>query len=192
MSPRLNPQAKLASAPPLESLSTVSRSKFSAFKLVLLGAVLAFAPGAQAQIARQDPASCHGQPELRPLQPLTLRTGRGPVRFMVEFAANDRTREYGLMCRRAVAPDRGMLFDFKVPSDGIAFWMRNTLIPLDIVFIRPDGRVLSIARNVPPLDETPVPAGGQIRAVLELASGRADQIGLMPGDQVTHHIFTAR
>ena len=82
-----------------------------------------------------------------------------------------------------------MLFDFRGPTDNVAFWMRNTLIPLDIVYIRPDGRVLSIARNARPLDETPLPAGGQIRAVLELAGGRAAQIGLLPGDKVAHRIF---
>jgi uncharacterized membrane protein (UPF0127 family) len=108
---------------------------------------------------------------------------------MVEFADTDRTREYGLMCRKAVAPDRGMLFDFKRPVDGVAFWMRNTLIPLDIIYIRPDGVVLSIARNVPPLNETPVPAGGRVRAVLELAAGRAAQLGVLPGDRIVHRIF---
>ena len=136
-----------------------------------------------------DPAHCVGQPILKPLQPLTLVTAKGRYKFQVEFAATERTREYGLMCRKAVAPSRGMLFDFKAPMDGIAFWMRNTLIPLDIVYIRPDGTVVSIAKNVPRLDETPVPAGGTIRGVLELGAGRADQIGLAPGDRVLHRIF---
>ena len=136
-----------------------------------------------------DAAHCKGQPEIRPLQPLEIATSRGPARFMVEFADTDRTREYCLMCRKAVAPDRGMLFDFRGPVDGVAFWMRNTLIPLDIIYIRPDGTVLSIARNVPPLNENPVPAGGRIRAVLELASGRAAQLGILPGDRIVHRIF---
>jgi uncharacterized membrane protein (UPF0127 family) len=136
-----------------------------------------------------DAAHCVGQPVLKPLQPLTLVTAKGRYKLRVEFAATERTREYGLMCRKAVAADRGMLFDFKAPMQNIAFWMRNTLIPLDIVYIRPDGTVLSIAKNVPPLDETPVPAGGTIRGVLELGAGRADQIGLSPGDHVLHRIF---
>jgi uncharacterized membrane protein (UPF0127 family) len=136
-----------------------------------------------------DPAHCTGQPELKPLQPLEVVTSRGPAKFMVEFADTNRTREYGLMCRKVVAPDRGMLFDFKGPVDDVAFWMRNTLIPLDIIYIKPDGTVLSIARNVPPLNENPVPAGGQIRAVLELASGRAAQLGILPGDRILHRIF---
>ena len=130
-----------------------------------------------------------GQAEIDPLQPLTLVTGKGRFAFRVENADTADERETGLMCRRALAPDRGMLFDFRQPTDGVAFWMRNTLIPLDIVFIRPDGRVLSIARNARPLDETPLPAGGEIRGVLEIAGGRAAQIGLQPGDQVMHAIF---
>ena len=136
-----------------------------------------------------DAAHCVGQPELKPLQPLTLVTAKGRYKLMVEVAATERTREYGLMCRKIVAPDRGMLFDFKAPMQNVAFWMRNTLIPLDIVYIRPDGTVVSIAKNVPPLDETPVPAGGIVLGVLELAAGRADQLGLQPGDRVLHRIF---
>jgi hypothetical protein len=153
-------------------------------------AALAFAPPAAAQdIPRMDPAHCVGQPILKPLQPLTAVTAKGRFKFMVEFADTDRTREYGLMCRRHLAADRGMLFDFKAPMQNVAFWMRNTLIPLDIVYIRADGVVVSIAKNVPALDETPVPAGGVIRGVLELAAGRADQIGLSPGDRIVHRIF---
>lgn len=151
--------------------------------------MLAGATGASAA-PRQSPDACTaGQAELKPLQPLTLETDKGRYAFKVEDADTDGKRETGLMCRKALAADRGMLFDFKRPKGDVAFWMRNTLIPLDIVFIRPDGRVLSIARNARPLDETPLPAGGVIRAVLELAGGRAAEIGLMPGDRVVHRIF---
>ena len=155
----------------------------------MLALALATSPVAAQQIPRMDPAHCTGQPEIKPLQPLEIATSKGPAKFMVEFADTEKTREYGLMCRKLVAPDRGMLFDFKGPVDNVAFWMRNTLIPLDIVYIRPDGTVLSIARNVPPLNENPVPAGGRIRAVLELASGRAAQLGILPGDRIVHRIF---
>jgi uncharacterized membrane protein (UPF0127 family) len=130
-----------------------------------------------------------GQPEITPLQPLAVETRKGRFHFDVELAGSEDQRETGLMCRTALAPDHGMLFDFQEPRPGVAFWMRNTLIPLDIVFIRPDGRVLSIARNAKPLDESELPAGGTIRGVLELAGGRAAQIGLMPGDRVIHGIF---
>lgn len=159
--------------------------------LVALGLAFALTSTARAEpdLPRQDPAHCKGQPEIKPLQPLTLITAKGAYKFQVEFAATEKTRAYGLMCRKAVAADRGMLFDFKTPMNDVAFWMRNTLIGLDIVYIRPDGTVLSVARNVRPLDESPVPAGGQTRAVLELRAGRAAEIGLLPGDRVTHKIF---
>jgi len=133
-----------------------------------------------------DPAHCVGQPVLKPLEPLGIKTGKASYQFMVEFADTEKSREYGLMCRHHVAPMEGMLFDFKAPMQGVAFWMRNTLIPLDIIYIRPDGTVLSIARNVPALDESPVPAGGTVRWVLELASSRASELGLQPGDRITH------
>jgi uncharacterized membrane protein (UPF0127 family) len=167
----------------------VSQTSLSRGFLALAFGLLFAAPATADQIPRMDSAHCKGQPEIKPLQPLAVMTSKGPAKFMVEFADTDRTREYGLMCRRALAADRGMLFDFKTPVDGAAFWMRNTLIPLDIIYIKPDGTVLSIARNVPALDESPVPAGGRIRAVLELASGRAAQLGILPGDRIVHRIF---
>jgi len=93
-----------------------------------------------------------------------------------------------MMCRTSLAPDRGMLFDFKTPRE-VAFWMHNTLIPLDMVFIDARGRVFSIARNATPQTDTPRPSGGPVRAVLELAGGRAAQLGVLPGDRVRHRIF---
>ncbi len=156
--------------------------------LLALGAALALTSSACALPPRQDVGACRGQAEITPLQPLQVVTERGPVKFLVEFADTARTRELGLMCRRALAPNRGMLFDFG-RSQELAFWMRNTLIPLDIVYIRADGQVLSIVRNARPLDESPLPSNGQARAVLELAGGRAAQLGLLPGDRVLHRIF---
>lgn len=115
-------------------------------------------------------------------------TPSGRTRFFVEIADTDAEREKGLMFRKEVPPDRGMLFDFKTPRE-VAFWMKNTLIPLDIIYIRTDGTVLSIARNTTPLSEAPIPSGGPIVGVLELAGGRAGEIGLMPGDRIEHRIF---
>jgi uncharacterized membrane protein (UPF0127 family) len=150
-------------------------------------AALTWASAACAQdIPRMDAAHCVGQPVLKPLEPLEVHTAKSVYKFQVEYADTERSREYGLMCRKKVAPLAGMLFDFKAPMTGVAFWMRNTLIPLDIVYIRPDGTVLSVARNVPALDESGVPAGGIVRWVLELATGRAAELGLQPGDRITH------
>ena len=148
----------------------------------LASTLLAFGM-AQAQIPRQSAKVCKGQPELRPLEPLQVLTKGGRQAFMVEIADSSVEREYGLMCRRALAPDRGMLFVFDRPEPQ-AFWMRNTLIALDIVYLDARGRVVSISRNARPLDETPLPSGGASQYVLEIAAGRATQIGLQIGDQV--------
>jgi uncharacterized membrane protein (UPF0127 family) len=167
--------------------SAFGRRGLAALTLALVTAVAA--PAAAALHSPECDTGRAGQAIIQPLQPLTLVTRKGRFRFQVENADSYDARETGLMCRTSLAPDRGMLFDFGGPTDGIAFWMRNTLIPLDIVFIRPDGRVLSIARNARPLDENTLPAGGTIRGVLEIAGGRAARIGLKPGDRVVHGIF---
>jgi len=158
--------------------------------LILTAAAVAMPACAAVDLARQDPAHCRGQPVIQPLQPLEVVTPKGRTRLLVEFADSDRERAYGLMCRKSVAPDRGMLFDFGT-SQPLAFWMRNTLIPLDIIYIKADGRVLSIVRGARPLDERPLPSGGPARAVLELAAGRAAQLGILPGDRIVHRIFPA-
>jgi uncharacterized membrane protein (UPF0127 family) len=121
-------------------------------------------------------------------EPLAIVTHGGVRRFTVEIADTDRTRERGLMFRKHLAPDQGMLFDFKTPQP-VAFWMKNTLIPLDMLFIAPDGRVVSIARNATPMSETPIPSGGDVLGVLEIRGGRAAEIGAEPGDRVQERIF---
>lgn len=153
--------------------------------VLALALAFALAAPAAAQLPKQDPRTCRGQPELTPLEPLQVRTDRGVTSFMVEVADSDRERALGLMCRRAMAPDRGMLFVF--PEAGPqAFWMRNTLIPLDIIYISADGKVVSITRNARPLSDAPLPSAGPAKYVLELAGGRAAEIGLLPGDRVIH------
>jgi len=121
-------------------------------------------------------------------EPLEIVTSKATTKFTVEIADTEETRNHGLMFRKSLAPDKGMLFDFKTPREA-AFWMRNTLISLDIIFITQDGRILTIARNAVPHSEVPIPSGGVIRGVLELAGGRAAQLGIYPGDRVKHRIF---
>lgn len=134
-----------------------------------------------------DPSKCNvAQPEIKPLQPLVIVTPKGRTNLLVEYAGTEKQRGYGMMCRKSSAPDRGMLFDFHKPQPQLAFWMRNTIIPLDLIYIRPDGRVLSIARNARPMDESPIPSNGPARWVLEVAGGRAAQIGVLPGDKILH------
>ncbi len=112
--------------------------------------------------------------------PLTINS-RGKVqRFTVEVAASPQQQERGLMFRKSLAPDRGMIFPY-TPPQHVAFWMKNTLIPLDMVFIREDGTIARIA-TAKPLDQTPVPSGEPVVAVLEIAGGRAAQLGIKAGD----------
>lgn len=125
------------------------------------------------------------------LEPLEIITGKGRASFQVEIAATPAQQRQGLMFRKSLAADRGMLFTYARPQRA-AFWMKNTLIPLDILYIAPDGRILSIARNARPHDETPIPSGGVILGVLEIAGGRAAQLGVLPGDRVVHRIFPKR
>ena len=89
----------------------------------------------------------------------------------------------GLMFRTALGPDEGMIFPMDPPRHA-SFWMRNTVIALDIIFIGPDRRVLNIAAGAVPYDETPLPSDGKVSAVLELTAGRAAQLGIKPGDSV--------
>jgi uncharacterized membrane protein (UPF0127 family) len=121
-------------------------------------------------------------------EPLAVVTAKGVAHFTVEIADTDTTRERGLMFRKSLGPQQGMLFDFKTPKP-VWFWMKNTLIPLDMLFIAPDGRVVSIARNATPMSETPIPAGGPVLGVLEIRGGRAEEIGAEPGDTVRERIF---
>jgi len=114
--------------------------------------------------------------------PLTIHSARGALHFSVEVARSLEQQQAGLMFRRTLADDRGMIFPYDPPQH-VAFWMRNTLIPLDMVFIRADGTIARIA-TAKPLDETPVPSGEPVAAVLELRGGRASELGIRPGDRV--------
>ncbi len=114
--------------------------------------------------------------------PLTIRSATGEHRFTVEVAATPEQQERGLMFVRSLAPDRGMIFPYDPPQQ-VSFWMKNTLIPLDMIFIRADGTIARIA-TAKPLDETPVPGGEPIAAVLEIAAGRAAELGIRAGDKV--------
>ena len=111
----------------------------------------------------------------------TLHTKKGDFAFNIEVVDTEAGREQGLMYRKSLAPNAGMLFDF-LDEESVAFWMRNTLIPLDMVFIAADGTVKSVHADAKPEDETPIPSGGLVEFVLEIPGGRAAEIGLQPGD----------
>ena len=122
------------------------------------------------------------------LEPLTVVTDTGAHNFEVEIAKNELSRERGLMFRRFMARDHGMLFEFE-NEDLQSFWMRNTYIPLDIIFIDRSGRVIRVAAKAEPLSERTIPSGGPSLGVLELNGGVAAEIGLKIGDQVKHPFF---
>jgi len=122
---------------------------------------------------------------------LEIVTQTGVRAFAVEVVANDEERSKGLMFRKELPEGNGMLFDFKVEAP-VSFWMKNTYIPLDMIFIRGDGRIASIAENTEPLSERLVPSSGPVRGVLEVIGGTARKLGIKPGDRVAHRIFSGK
>jgi uncharacterized protein len=114
---------------------------------------------------------------------LVLHTATGNYTFHVEIADTPASREKGLMFRTALAPDAGMLFDFHREAQQ-AFWMQNTYIALDMIFIAEDGTVKTIHQNARPMDTTAIPSGVPVRFVLEIAGGRSAAIGLRAGDKM--------
>ncbi len=118
---------------------------------------------------------------------VVTQDGRQHV-FKVEIADTDASRARGLMYRRQMAADAGMLFDYKFETE-TAFWMKNTLIPLDMIFIRANGVVANVAERAVPLDETSIPSNGAVRAVLEVNGGTASRLGIKAGDKVLNPIF---
>ncbi len=119
---------------------------------------------------------------------LEVDTASGRHGFTVELARSDAEREHGLMDRRAMADTAGMLFDFG-RDQMLLFWMKDTYIPLDMVFIDHGGRVVSIKRDAKPLDETLISSQAPAAGVLEVNAGIADKIGLKVGDEVRNPIF---
>lgn len=119
------------------------------------------------------------------LEPLVVETASGQHGFMVELADSDEARGRGLMYRETLPADEGMLFDFQ-RSQEVYFWMKNTYVSLDMIFIREDGTVAAIAENTQPLSERVIPSGAPVRFVLEVVAGTARRIGLSLGDRVTH------
>ena len=119
---------------------------------------------------------------------LEIASKTGVHIFAVEIADTEAQREKGLMFRKNLPDGQGMLFDFKREQD-VSFWMQNTYIPLDMIFIRSDGSILRIIENAEPLSTRLIPSGGPVLAVLEVIGGTARKLGIAPGDRVAHPIF---
>lgn len=123
-----------------------------------------------------------------PRSQLEIETGNGRFAFDVELAATPAARQRGLMFRDHLADDHGMLFDFGEPQR-VTMWMRNTYISLDILFIREDGRISTIAERAEPLSDTVIASDEPVRAVLELRGGITSELGISPGDRIVHPLF---
>jgi uncharacterized membrane protein (UPF0127 family) len=121
-------------------------------------------------------------------EPLKLHTARGVHIINTEITETPEEKAMGLMFRTSLSDDAGMLFFYDTPQE-ITMWMRNTYIPLDMVFIRPDGIVHRIEAWTQPFSEKIISAGANVSACLELAGGAAERLGLKPGDRVEHPLF---
>lgn len=122
------------------------------------------------------------------LETVTVEGKNGARTFTVEIADDDDSRRTGLMFRRSMAEDHGMLFLFEEEAPR-SFWMRNTYIPLDIIYINAEGSIVSIAEMAEPLSDRSLPSAGPAAAVLEINGGLSRTLGLGPGDKVTHPFF---
>jgi uncharacterized membrane protein (UPF0127 family) len=125
------------------------------------------------------------------VQPLEIVTKSGVQVFSVEMATTEEEKTTGLMYRKELPDGKGMLFDFS-PEQQISMWMKNTYIPLDMIFIRADGRILRIAENTEPLSTKIISSGGLAKGVLEVIAGTAQKYGIQPGDRVAHPLFNKR
>ncbi len=131
-------------------------------------------------------ATAHADP--MEVTPLSIMSGETVHAFSVEVANDSDEISFGLMERESMDADKGMLFDFNPPREP-AMYMKNTLIPLDMLFIAEDGTIEMIARNTVPGSLRTISPGVAVRAVLELNGGQAADLGIQPGDEVQHPIF---
>jgi uncharacterized membrane protein (UPF0127 family) len=165
-------------------------------RLVLAAAVLSVSMagcgGAQSSTPatdeRPNTTACGPMPGKLKRETLDVMSKGKAHHFSIEIAADDASREYGLMCRPHMTDGHGMLFEFAQPSEQ-TFWMKNTYIPLDIIYVAADGKIVSIARDAKPYDETPLPSYGAARGVLEINGGLAAKLGIEPGDVIKHPFF---
>jgi len=143
-------------------------------------AVLAFALAATAAVGPLAAA-----PRAVDATRLEIVGAKARTAFEIEIVDTDESRAEGLMFRRQMAADHGMLFDFR-REQPVWFWMKNTYLPLDMIFARADGSIVSIAKDAVPLSEETIPSGGAVRFVLEVNAGTAARLGLAAGDRLVH------
>ena len=115
-----------------------------------------------------------------------IETANGEHRFTIEIADTPDERAQGLMFRETMATDAGMLFDYGSDQTGVAFWMKNTPLPLDMIFVRSDGTITQIAADTTPFSLQPIASREPVRFVLEVNAGIAAKLGIAPGDRMRH------
>jgi hypothetical protein len=143
-------------------------------------AACAAGPAAAQTPSAQNPASVR--------EPLTVRSGDVAHVFQVEVADTPEETQLGLMHRTELARDHGMIFDFGEPRES-SMYMKNTLIPLDMLFIDETGEIVAIAANAKPKSLRIINPGFVVKGVLEINGGLAAELGIEPGDRVEHRIF---
>ena len=161
-----------------------SRAALRAALFVVLPLALIFA---LSLIALSLGAATETQADMR-RETLKFVTATGTHTFQIEIADSIDEKSRGLMFRRSLADDAGMLFPYQ-PAQEITMWMKNTYISLDMVFIRADGVVHGIATATEPFSEAVIASKGDVTGVLEIRAGIAAKIGLKPGDKVVHPLF---
>lgn len=122
------------------------------------------------------------------IERVVIETAAGERVFKVEVVREEKDRNRGLMYRKRLARDGGMLFDYDPPQD-VAFWMKNTYVSLDIIFIDATGKIITIAAKTKPLSLDRIPSHGEARGVLEIKGGMAAKLGINVGDRVRHALF---
>ncbi len=160
--------------------ATFSFASFGRAVLLALGATLATGASCARDVA---PAASIDE------RVLTIASSDAEHRFNVEVVRTDEERAQGLMFRTELADDAGMLFDFGPEPRPVSMWMKNTLIPLDIVFIAEGGRIARIAAMTTPRSLTSIPSGEDVIAVLEVRGGRLGELGVKEGDMIRHPWF---
>ena len=128
-------------------------------------------------------AACASRSAALPIETIVIDTHKGGATFRVEVARDLEAQERGLMYRKRMAPDVGMLFDFH-RAQFVTFWMKDTYIPLDMLFVRADGTISTIAPDAKPMSTDPIRSAEPIVAVIEVNGGRARELGIEPGDKV--------
>jgi hypothetical protein len=161
----------------ISQFSSAHRRLLHCLRALIVGALLCAADAAA-------PASISFEES-----PLTVDAAGGQFEFLVEMAVSPAQRSQGLMFRESLEEDRGMLFDFGKPQRA-TMWMRNTYVPLDMLFIDDDGQITQIAANTQPLSDAVIASREPVRAVLELRGGVSAKLGIRPGDRVIHPLFS--